>query len=468
VQTVSDYPLVEAIAPERGQAPRAARCRQPRQAHRAQEPHLQREVRRLPGPGRRGVAQELRRAREAGQEGRALRDGGRHQELRRSGRASAKICPELQGACWSSTPRTTAKSPRLPAARRRRSLELLRKQSNEIDTWKSPYKAIVSVLMLKEGWDVRNVTVIVGLRAYTAKSNILPEQTLGRGLRRMYFGSDQRKPCPSWARPPSWTSSSPSRAKASRFERVPMGGNGGANARLAGGGGRYGRNHHKEHRRPRHRAAQADAPLQSRVQGPGRARPAALGNKPIAVKPFTPEETREIVFKTMLDAEVITPSSSTAAARRLPLRGGLLRPPVAEGPALVGGYDLLYPKVKDFIRDHLFDQPVDLEDPWCCATCPSPRSANCSSTASARHQRPDHPRDRALPASRAHPPARHAALPHQPRGFLQAKKSVFNRIVGEGSADGLELAFAAFLETAPTTCRPLARTTWPWASSSTT
>ena len=44
--------------------------------------------------------------------------------------------------------------------------------------------------MLKEGWDVRNVTTIVGLRAYAAKSNILPEQTLGRGLRRMYFGSD--------------------------------------------------------------------------------------------------------------------------------------------------------------------------------------------------------------------------------------------------------------------------------------
>jgi type III restriction enzyme len=40
--------------------------------------------------------------------------------------------------------------------------------------------------MLKEGWDVRNVTTIVGLRAYSAKSNILPEQTLGRGLRKMY------------------------------------------------------------------------------------------------------------------------------------------------------------------------------------------------------------------------------------------------------------------------------------------
>ena len=41
--------------------------------------------------------------------------------------------------------------------------------------------------MLKEGWDVRNVTTIVGLRPYSAKSNILPEQTLGRGLRRMYL-----------------------------------------------------------------------------------------------------------------------------------------------------------------------------------------------------------------------------------------------------------------------------------------
>jgi len=42
--------------------------------------------------------------------------------------------------------------------------------------------------MLKEGWDVRNVTTIIGLRAYSAKSNILPEQTLGRGLRKMYPG----------------------------------------------------------------------------------------------------------------------------------------------------------------------------------------------------------------------------------------------------------------------------------------
>ena len=39
--------------------------------------------------------------------------------------------------------------------------------------------------MLREGWDVRNVVVIVPLRPLTAAAKILPEQTLGRGLRLM-------------------------------------------------------------------------------------------------------------------------------------------------------------------------------------------------------------------------------------------------------------------------------------------
>ena len=51
----------------------------------------------------------------------------------------------------------------------------------------------MSVMVLKEGWDVRNVTTIVGLRAYTAQSNILPEQTLGRGLRKMYSGEIEER-----------------------------------------------------------------------------------------------------------------------------------------------------------------------------------------------------------------------------------------------------------------------------------
>ena len=55
-----------------------------------------------------------------------------------------------------------------------------------MDRDESPINAIVSVLMLREGWDVQNVTVVVGLRPYTAKANILPEQAIGRGLRLMF------------------------------------------------------------------------------------------------------------------------------------------------------------------------------------------------------------------------------------------------------------------------------------------
>lgn len=64
-------------------------------------------------------------------------------------------------------------------------LKALRQLSRELDHNTSPYHCIVSVLMLREGWDVRNVTTIVPLRPYSSKANILPEQTLGRGLRRM-------------------------------------------------------------------------------------------------------------------------------------------------------------------------------------------------------------------------------------------------------------------------------------------
>jgi type III restriction enzyme len=66
--------------------------------------------------------------------------------------------------------------------------EEARRAAREVDDATSPINAIVSVLMLREGWDVQSVTVIVGLRPYSSKANILPEQTLGRGLRLMFRG----------------------------------------------------------------------------------------------------------------------------------------------------------------------------------------------------------------------------------------------------------------------------------------
>jgi type III restriction enzyme len=64
-------------------------------------------------------------------------------------------------------------------------LDLARRAAREVDEPDSRIRCIVSVLMLREGWDVRNVCVIVTLRPLSAANRILPEQALGRGLRRM-------------------------------------------------------------------------------------------------------------------------------------------------------------------------------------------------------------------------------------------------------------------------------------------
>ena len=69
---------------------------------------------------------------------------------------------------------------------RRDALDEIREEAANIDD--NQYEIIVSVLMLTEGWDVRNVTNIVPLRAY--ESDILVEQTMGRGLRRMFPHQD--------------------------------------------------------------------------------------------------------------------------------------------------------------------------------------------------------------------------------------------------------------------------------------
>ena len=65
-----------------------------------------------------------------------------------------------------------------------REWEKIRNEVRRIDDVDNPYTAVVSVMMLKEGWDVRNVKVIVPLRP--CDSRTLTEQLLGRGLRRMF------------------------------------------------------------------------------------------------------------------------------------------------------------------------------------------------------------------------------------------------------------------------------------------
>jgi type III restriction enzyme len=56
----------------------------------------------------------------------------------------------------------------------------------KVEQLDSPVRIIISVGMLKEGWDVKNVYVIASMRS--SVSEILTEQTLGRGLR-LPFGA---------------------------------------------------------------------------------------------------------------------------------------------------------------------------------------------------------------------------------------------------------------------------------------
>jgi len=55
-----------------------------------------------------------------------------------------------------------------------------------LDKPDNPIEVISSVMMLNEGWDVRSVTVILGLRSYGSEREILPEQVIGRGLRKLF------------------------------------------------------------------------------------------------------------------------------------------------------------------------------------------------------------------------------------------------------------------------------------------
>jgi type III restriction enzyme len=362
-----------------------------------------------------------------------------------------KICPELQGAVLVIHTKNNGDISEAASGKNKEELELLRKQSNEIDTWKSPYKAIVSVLMLKEGWDVRNVTTIVGLRAFAAKSNILPEQTLGRGLRRMYFGSDQRETVSVMGTPAFMEFVESIQNEGVSFDRVPMGGSGGRERQDS-------LVIEVDTETPDKNIDALDIALPRLTRRFNREfkdlaelDPTTFGNAKLPIKPFTPEETREIVFKTMLDAEVhhiVQLDGIGLGDYRSVI--GFFASQLLKDLRLVGGYEQLYPKVKTFIRDHLFTIVIDLEDPVILRNLSEPEvgkvlfeqfraainALTIHESGSSRIE--GHIRLRDTRPFRT-----------EPRKFVQAKRSVFNRIVGEANADGLELDFAAFLDSVP-------------------
>ncbi len=321
-------------------------------------------------------------------------------------------------------------------------LDLLRKQANAIDSTESPYKAVISVMVLKEGWDVRNVTTIVGLRPYSAQSNILPEQTLGRGLRRMYPGGIEEYV--SVVGTNAFMEFVESiQAEGVVLERKPMGEGTQAKTPLVV-------EVDKENEKKDLDSLDMEIPVLSprayrEYKNLSVLNVSELDHQRVTYRQFSEEEQREIVFKDITTGEV-THTTVLDALGVADYRSviGYFAQMIMKDLRLVSGYDVLYGKVKAFVQEHLFERHVDLESPNTlrnlselavtktlfesfkkainALTVQDKGDAEIRDTIKLRQTRPFVAKD---------------------QGYLIPKKSVFNRIIGDSH---FELLFARFLE----------------------
>jgi len=328
------------------------------------------------------------------------------------------------------------------SGRNKEELEKLRKDSNEIDSVESRYKAIVSVLMLKEGWDVKNVTTIVGLRAYTAKSNILPEQTLGRGLRKMYSGFTEEQV--SVVGTDAFMDFVESiRAEGVELEHKAMGEGTTPNAPLIIEVDNE--NENKDLDKLDIEIPVLTPRLYREYKNLVDLSPNEFEFQAVVYKKFSEEEQREIVFKDISSGEIthttILDSAGVADFRSVI---GYFTQTVMKELRLFSGYDVLYGKIKTFVRDELFGQSVELESAntlrnlsELIVTKTVLESFKKEINALTVQDKGDAEIRDMIKLRQTRP------FITKEQRFLVPKKSVFNRIIGDNN---LELKFASFLE----------------------
>lgn len=273
--------------------------------------------------------------------------------------------PELKDAVLTIHTKNNGEISESQTGKNKEELEKLRHESNEIDSWDSPYKAIVSVLMLKEGWDVRNVTTIVGLRAYSSKANILPEQTLGRGLRRMYRGEDVEEFVSVVGTDAFMDFVESIKSEGVELEKKAMGDGSAPKAPIVVEVDRE--NLAKDVEKMDIEIPVMTPRIYREYKNLSELNPSQFGNKKLSVKEYSEEEKREIIFKpivqsdeedathhvTVLDQDVVADYQSVV---------GYFCRQIMRELRLVSGYDVLYGEVKDFIQNQLFDRSVNLGD----------------------------------------------------------------------------------------------------------
>lgn len=321
-------------------------------------------------------------------------------------------------------------------------LQKLREQANSIDDFDNPYKAIVSVMMLKEGWDVRNVTTIVGLRAYSAPSGILPEQTLGRGLRKMY-GGDVEEIVSVVGTNAFMEFVESIQAEGVTLERRAMGEGTKPKAPLV-------IEVDNDNERKDIPFLDIQLPLLApklhrEYENLNRLDTKTLGHQNVEYKQFSPEEQRKIVFKEITTSQIVhvTELDGENGMNYRSVISYFARVLMHE-LRLVSGYDILYKKLKEFIATELFGQAVDLES---LNTIRNLSEINATRTVlnhfkkainalTIREKHDAEIRD-VLKISETRP------FVVKDQEYTLPKKSVFNRIVGDSH---YELEFANFLD----------------------
>src|SRR5579885_2594780 len=354
--------------------------------------------------------------------------------------------PELDGSVLVIHTKNNGEISEASSGKSNEELNLLREQSKTIDNWDNKHKAVISVMVLREGWDVRNVTTIVGLRPYTSKAKILPEQTLGRGLRRMFRGENIDEKVSVVGTQAFIDFVESIKSEGVDLEYRPMG-------ERSTSAGPMVIEIDKDNKSKDLAALDIELPrLTARIEREYKnlaaLDPTSFANKRIAVKQFTQEQQREIIFTdldtgershvTRMDAE-FTPTYQNVV--------GYFARTIMRDLRLVGGQDVLFGKIKTFIQDRLFENPVNLEDLNILRNLSEIEATRtiietfkkAINDLTVVDRGTTQIRDR-IRLSQARPYA------VKQQAYLAAKKSIFNKVTGDGH---FELEFAGFLDGCP-------------------
>jgi type III restriction enzyme len=351
--------------------------------------------------------------------------------------------PQLKGAVLTIHTNRSGEISETVVGKKEKELQDLRKKANEIDSLESPFKVIVSVLMLKEGWDVKNVTTIVGLRPYGSDSKILPEQTLGRGLRRMFFGQDVEEYVSVIGTPAFMEFVESIKAEGVELEKRKMDRSGSPIAPTV---------IEIDNQNVKKDIENLDIELpiltpriQREYKNLNLLNVANFKNEKISVKQFSEEEKKEIVFKEVIDDKLHhTTILNSSIEPNYQSVVGFFAQRIMKELRLFGCYDILFGKVKEFINDGLFIGRVDLND---ANTLRNLSELEVVKTIVETFKKEindltvqdvgDTEIKNYIKVSSARP------FVVTDKKYLLPKKSVFNKIVGDSD---FELEFADFLE----------------------